>query len=230
MTLQERLAASLAKSRSASPKTVVEEGSAATSPALSTAEVSGTESNGIVKTNGPVSPVRGESPQLPASPLQKEAPPVIDTSDIPSRSETPDIPVPPEEETQPHPPTEELHPILDIPLPDESIEVPPRTSSVRLSSSSIPADTDPATADLISQLRADLETCETRRIEEAQQSSERIASLEQKLKLLEDITMERNKEMAADNAADTMEKKLADREEKIALLIDEGIPFLISLT
>lgn len=228
MSLQERLAASLAKSRSASPKTVLEEASTVISPSRSSTDIVQVESNGTTKANGPPSPIRTETPQLPASPIRKEVPPLIETTDVPSRTETPDIPVILTDEPQSLPTDEEAPHTPTIPESDGSMEIPLRPSSVRLSSTSIPTDTDSATADLISQLRTDLETCETRRIEEAQQASERIASLEQKLKLLEDITMERNKELAADNSADVLEKKLADREEKIALLIDEGNLFLIS--
>lgn len=221
MTLQERLAASIAKSRTGSPKTVSDE---ITTPARSSGDLSRVEFNGALKTNGPSSPVQSETPQLPSSPVRKDIPAVPEVKDLPSRTETPDIPmIQPEELVSPSTSIEESKEISDSVASLDSIEAPPRTSSARLSSTSLATDTDPATVELISQLRADLEVCETRRIEESQQASERIASLEQKLKILEDITNERSKEIAADSSADALEKKLADREEKIVLLLDEGM-------
>jgi hypothetical protein len=91
-------------------------------------------------------------------------------------------------------------------------------------STSLPTETDPVTAEIISQLRSDLETCESRRIEESQQAASRIDSLEQKLKILSDLSRESCNELASNPAATTFDRKLAEREEKIALLLDEGLP------
>ena len=223
MTLQERLAASVAKSRAASPKTVADETSAAATPARSSSDTSRLESNDNAKTNGRASPVRSETPQLPASPVSKEAPILPETTGIQSQNETPDIPVILEDDAhRPQTPIEEPKPSVETSREIDSTDSLLRPSSARISSTSLATDTDPATAELITQLRADLEICETRRIEESQQASERIASLEQKLRLLEEITTERSKEITTDTSADTLEKKLADREEKIVLLLDEG--------
>jgi hypothetical protein len=77
---------------------------------------------------------------------------------------------------------------------------------------------------LITQLRNDLSTCEARRVEESQTASTRISTLEQKLKLLSQTTHDHSKDLAANPTASSWERKLADREEKIALLLDEGPP------
>ena len=230
LTLQERLAASIAKSRTGSPKiaTAGEEGSLAITSAPSTTDLSQIESNGVGKESGPPSPVRTRTPTVLLSPAREE-PETSASKDAPSRTETPDIPVIPGDE-----PTSQVA-ISEPPIDTTKIETPsitppepakaeaPQvpTSSARPSTST-PSDTDPAAADLISQLRSDLATCEARRIEEAQQATERITSLEQKLKILSQTTLETSKEVASNPDANAWERRLADREEKIALLLDEG--------
>jgi TATA element modulatory factor len=227
MTLQERLAASIAKSRTGSPKT----GETGTS----TLEEGGEgNSNGVLKISMPSSPVRTETPGLPVSPTKIEVSSVEAAEDVPSRTETPDISVippadsiPPLRPTPSPPPAEqpqESLPTDSQPLeavtpvePPLQIPSPPRTSTA-----SLPPDTDPATSDLITQLRNDLSTCEARRVEESQTASTRISTLEQKLKLLSQTTHEHSKDLAANPTASSWERKLADREDKIALLLDEG--------
>ena len=226
MTLQERLAASIAKSRTGSPKT----GETGTSIGEEGGEGN---SNGVLKVSEPSSPVRTESPKLPVSPTKIE---VESAEDVPSRTETPDISVippsdsiPPLQPTPPPPPAEQpqeslptdsqpLEPVTPV-EPPLQIPSPPRTSTT-----SLPPDTDPTTLDLITQLRNDLSTCEARRVEESQTASTRISSLEQKLKLLSQITHDHSKDVAANPNASSWERKLADREEKLALLLDEGPP------
>ncbi|KAA8897838.1 TATA element modulatory factor 1 TATA binding-domain-containing protein [Sphaerosporella brunnea] len=74
---------------------------------------------------------------------------------------------------------------------------------------------------LVSQLREDLAICETRRQEESHEASERIDALGEKLRYLssESAAAARDRASSAGSAA---EKKLAERDEKIALLIEEG--------
>ena len=233
MTLQERLAASIAKSRTGSPKitTPGEDGSTAVTPARSSGDTSRIDSNGTLKENGPVSPTRIETPNLPASPIRIETP-VNELKDVPSRTETPDLEVIAGDDGATDSEAPNAQPDISVKT-DIAIEIvpsetrtstepsPTRTSFVRLSTS-IPYDPDPA-SDLISQLRADLATCESRRIEESQQASERISSLEEKLKTLLETTVNASRELASNANADNWERKLAEREEKIALLLDEGL-------
>jgi hypothetical protein len=232
MTLQERLAASIAKSRTGSPKAgaVGETGTSAVE------EEGEGNSNGVLKVSVPNSPVRTETPRLPVTPTKFETLGVVEAvEDVPSRTETPDIsvipptdsipplPLPPEqpEESQTSQTTDPQP--IDLPSPAEPpIQVP--SPSPRTSTTSIPPDTDPATLDLITQLRNDLATCESRRIEESQTASARISSLEDKLKLLSQTTLDHSKDLAANPTASSWERKLGDREEKIALLLDEGYP------
>ena len=210
MTLQERLAASIAKSRSESPKLVNED--VGFSLVRSSGDITRMEPNGMSKEIGFTLPVRTETPKISGS------------LDVPSRTETPDLQViPPYEPAEKATEIKELAPdvseVSSEPLITESSH---RASSVSLPTSPLP-DTDPATADLISQLRSDLAACESRRIEESQRATSRISSLEQKLKILSQTTLETSKELASNPSATSWEHKLAEREEKIALLLDEGL-------
>jgi hypothetical protein len=74
---------------------------------------------------------------------------------------------------------------------------------------------------LITQLRADLVTCESRRQEESHDASERIDALSLKLRYLSQESAAAARERVATSPT-TAEKKLAERDEKIALLIEEG--------
>jgi TATA element modulatory factor len=233
MTLQERLAASVAKSRTGSPKIGSEEGSLGTSERSSGDHVR-SESNGVIKDDESVLPEQSEQ-EITSSPTRIDAP-ALEVKDLPSRTETPDIQViPGDDPTTPSSPIQTREPPKPEPSPPKSstpISFEPPPSPARSSSSqtrsipsltlSIPQDTDPATAEIISQLRADLETCESRRVEELQASSERITSLETKLKILSQETADSSNEVSFDSSAGTWERKLADREGKIALLLDEG--------
>src|SRR5208282_2298057 len=190
MTLQERLAASIVKSRTGSPKIATGK-----DVGISTVRLSGDltrmDSNGLSKENGMTSPVRTTTPRLSLSLVRDESL-AVEATDVQSRPETPDLPVAsPEPAEIPAEPLEEsitaeVPTVSDTVIPDASSE---RTSSVRLSTT-LPPDTDPATVDLISQLRSDLEICESRRIEESQQATSRITSLEQKLKTLSESLFE----------------------------------------
>lgn len=74
----------------------------------------------------------------------------------------------------------------------------------------------------IAQLREDLATCELRRQEESHAASERIDTLENKLKYLARESAGEAKRRAGASPAGGMEKKLAEKEEQIALLLEEG--------
>lgn len=84
----------------------------------------------------------------------------------------------------------------------------------------LPSTTDYDTT--ISQLREDLATCELRRQEESHAASERIDTLENKLKYLARESAEEAKQRAATSPAGGLGKKIAEKEEQIALLLEEG--------
>jgi TATA element modulatory factor len=233
MSLQERLAASIGKSRSGSPvagSPKKSDDQQAISRSSSSVELPRVETNGLgSKEAAPASPIKTETPTLPLSPARDESPAIEakdvgDAKTLPVRTETPDISVTPSEDQQS--PSQHIEVIFkaDILPPSEPLslqDLPLQIPSVP----TLPPNTDPAVIEIISQLRNDLETCESRRIEEAQQASSRITSLEQKLKILSQSSLEAAQDAASDPSATPLATKLAEREEKIALLLDEGPPW-----
>jgi hypothetical protein len=214
-----------------------EETSNTGTPVRSSGDSVRNESNGAVNENEAVSPIVAPTVPVVVPPIQMESP-APETEETPG-TETPDIAVTIQDEPSPSlsitndtsevMKTEVAKPEISPPKPTTPAPSEPAPTSPRPASrtTTIPPDTDPAIADLISQLRGDLETCESRRIEELQQSSERISSLETKLKILSKSTADASQELASDTSANSWERKLADREGKIALLLDEGFPLLI---
>ncbi|KAF8475574.1 TATA element modulatory factor 1 TATA binding-domain-containing protein [Kalaharituber pfeilii] len=75
---------------------------------------------------------------------------------------------------------------------------------------------------IIAQLRNDLITCEVRRQEESHAASERIDALENKIKYLARESADAAKRRATASPAGGLEKQLAEKEERIALLLEEG--------
>ncbi|KAI5788084.1 TATA element modulatory factor 1 TATA binding-domain-containing protein [Pyronema domesticum] len=73
---------------------------------------------------------------------------------------------------------------------------------------------------MVTTLQADLLTCETRRFEESQQSQERLDALSSKLLYISTTTA--SSLHARVGSATGLDKQLAQRDEKIALLIEEG--------
>jgi TATA element modulatory factor len=233
MTLQERLAASIAKSRTGSPVGESPKKSdelplqgisrSSSSSSLAPVETNGFGSKDVV----PGFPIMPETPKAPLSPTRDESPlkeamDVSEAKTLPVRTETPDIEVIPSVDDSPKP-TQSIELLKpDTPVPSEPTVQEP---AIQIPSvPPLPPNTDPSIVELISQLRNDLETCEYRRIEEAQQSSSRISSLEQKLKILSQSSLEAAHAAASDPSATPLAAKLAEREEKIALLLDEGPP------
>ncbi|EPS42789.1 hypothetical protein H072_3169 [Dactylellina haptotyla CBS 200.50] len=110
-----------------------------------------------------------------------------------------------------------------------SLDSKPRTS-LEVSKSTItpslsPAPQPPTIEDLeatVSQLREDLSICESRRAEESTFASERIDSLEEKLKYLAKESAEESRKRIQAGGASALEKELAKRDERIALLLEEG--------
>src|SRR5271156_1175225 len=151
MTLQERLAASVAKSRTGSPKTGMSGDEGSTSIVSSTrdsGEVTAVDLNGLLgKSNGSISPTGSPAPpQLTASPVRADAP-VLEDNEVPPRPETPDLQVMTGEEIISQSPTtlEEtskqddvsLRVSLEPPIPD-SPQQPQLSSPLRLSTASLP--------------------------------------------------------------------------------------------
>lgn len=230
MTLQERLAASVAKNRTGSPKVVITSEDAVVTTVSSSGEAQRLESNGSIEENESNTSPRTDTTEVAASSTQIEVS-ASEVKDLPPRTETPDIPIISADNLAATAPLDQSENSTDIDLPVIPPEPPEpafqdlssaRTSSVRLSTT-LPPDTDPAIAELITQLRADLEACESRRIEESEQASSRIISLETKLRILAKTTLDASKEIGESPTASSWERKLAEREEKIALLLDEGI-------
>lgn len=97
--------------------------------------------------------------------------------------------------------------------------VPPVTTA------STPLPTAPTIEELestIAQLCEDLTACESRRSEESSAASERIDSLEEKLKYLSKESAEEARKRIQTGGSSALEKELAKRDERIALLLEEG--------
>ncbi|RPB28285.1 hypothetical protein L211DRAFT_864913 [Terfezia boudieri ATCC MYA-4762] len=112
-------------------------------------------------------------------------------------------------------------PIIAVTTPPElppSITSPPQA----FASTSTPIANSTDYEAIISQLRSDLAICEIRRQEESHTASERIDALEVKLKIQARESADESKRRATASPAGVLEKKLAEKEEKIALLLEEG--------
>ncbi|KAK6511869.1 hypothetical protein TWF481_000774 [Arthrobotrys musiformis] len=109
---------------------------------------------------------------------------------------------------------------IDKPRPSTDQTSPPPVTTT-----STPLPASPTIEDLeatISQLRDDLATCESRRAEESSAASERIDSLEEKLKYLSKESAEEARKRIQTGGSSALEKELAKRDERIALLLEEG--------
>jgi len=105
--------------------------------------------------------------------------------------------------------------LSELPL---STPYPPQTFTSNSTPITNPTDYEA----IIFQLRSDLVVCETRRQEESHIASERIDALESKLKILARESTDESKRHTTAPPAGGLEKKLAEKEEKIALLLEEG--------
>lgn len=75
---------------------------------------------------------------------------------------------------------------------------------------------------LVQTLRADLQVCEDRRLEELQSGAERISALEARLSYFSIEQVAANREAAKISGATAEQKLLAEKDERIALLLEEG--------
>ncbi|KAI9766089.1 MAG: hypothetical protein M1840_006796 [Geoglossum simile] len=119
--------------------------------------------------------------------------------------------------------------------PEPSLEPHPTISPRQSTRSSQDAaiDSEPPTAlehtsssveyeALMAQMRSDYESSELRRQEEAHTYTERIDALESKLQYLARESAEHARKAGSSAGAGSLEKKLAEKEEQIAALMEEG--------
>lgn len=225
MTMQERLAAAIAGKaaaggRSGSPVPGGGAGSRTASPAPSSKEKE-------PEVNGRAS---GESMRRARSTRGTR-----DTKDSKESKDTKDEPEPlePAKETPPAPPTPTPDPTpVSKPDPEPQPESRHSIKSPRQSFESTTGplenghDTNSTSREellyTISQLREDLALCESRRAEESYASSERIDALEEKIRYLARESAEASRRKATSTPSGGLEKRLAEAQEKIALLMEEG--------
>ncbi|KAF3316474.1 hypothetical protein TWF173_001766 [Orbilia oligospora] len=113
-------------------------------------------------------------------------------------------------------------PRVSIDKPRKSVEQPATAPTTTISTPLPTTLTVEELESTISQLRDDLATCESRRAEEASAASERIDSLEEKLKYLAKESVEEARKRIQTGGSSALEKELAKRDERIALLLEEG--------
>lgn len=92
----------------------------------------------------------------------------------------------------------------------------------RIDEEDLPQPTSDELQVQVAQMRADKETEELQKQEDAQSYLERIDALQAKLQYLAKEAADAARERAADAPADSLQKKLAAKDEQIALLMEEG--------
>lgn len=102
-------------------------------------------------------------------------------------------------------------------VPRSSTDLPP-TEMPELASSKTPAEYDA----LLKQMQSDAETAELQRQEEVHGYIERIDALQAKLQYLAKESAETARKAGASTPSGSLEKKLADKDEQVALLMEEG--------
>ena len=108
---------------------------------------------------------------------------------------------------------------LELDRPASKELDPPGPSATE---SNIEAKSEPHYEQIISQMRADYEVSELRRQEETHDYLERIDALQAKLQYLTKEAAEAAKNALSEAKPGSIEHKLAEKDEKISLLIDEG--------
>ncbi|KAK6353779.1 hypothetical protein TWF730_008205 [Orbilia blumenaviensis] len=251
MTMQERLAAAMARSnanRSASPAVgSLSERAASPSPSPSVRKpVEGAETvrkSVDIKVDDKATTIAEDVPKVEptteavAVPAQEKP---SDEQEQPSTNgveSTPTDPSPPPRTSTETPrKSTESQPRVSIDIkPRASLDSKPRASidkprtsieqATPVTTTSTPLPAAPTIEELeatISQLREDLATCESRRAEESSAASERIDSLEEKLKYLAKESADEARKRIQTGGASALEKELAKRDERIALLLEEG--------
>ncbi|KAF3923536.1 hypothetical protein AA313_de0201193 [Arthrobotrys entomopaga] len=255
MTMQERLAAAMARGgsvRSASPAILSDR---ATSPSpistpLRRSEDRRRDSEDIGRKSQDIKPVEKEETTVPSDIVE---PGEQTTEPLPTLNEPEqphDVAIVNGTETGGDSKPHDATPRTSTDIPRKSLDSQPRTSidtktrtsldikprtsleshpraSLDLNVTSAPSpQPPPATIEdleaTIAQLREDLAVCESRRAEESSFSSERIDSLEEKLKYLAKESAEESRKRIQAGGASALEKELAKRDERIALLLEEG--------
>lgn len=169
------------------------------------------------KTDGPSpSPLRPPSIEEREKPQVEESEPRPSSDIQPTRAPPAPAPAPP----LPLPPEIVISPRASLDFPFSSLQSngyphpPPPTSSLEETSREDLETT-------ITLLREDLAACELRRQDESHASAERIDALEGKLRYLARESAEAARRRA-NGAPAGLERKLAEAQEKIALLLEEG--------
>lgn len=219
LTLAERLAAATA--RSASPG--LKSGSPAPASAGGSARSSIDKSRGDLDLTVPKDEEKKKVQQTEAGPKPTEHESVEGITNTESTQLT----------TQPRFEGQSTESIPTVPVifKADGVDAPRPTSTPTIAvttvtgtTGSLPHPTDNTTNHeaIIAQLSEDLAICELRRQEESHTASERIDSLENKLKLLARESADDAKRRATASPHGGLEKKLAEKEERIALLLEEG--------
>ncbi len=130
-------------------------------------------------------------------------------------------------ETPPRPSTESTRSSLPRASIDSTRQTPsvshslvevPMSELLELASLKTPAEYDV----LLKQLQSDFETAELQRQEEVHGYIERIDALQSKLQYLAKESAEAARKASASAPSGSLEKKLAEKEEQVALLMEEG--------
>ncbi|KAK6529252.1 hypothetical protein TWF281_008432 [Arthrobotrys megalospora] len=258
MTMQERLAAAMARSggaRSASPaigSLSERAASPSPSPAVRRSVENDDDTESVrrsvdVQVDDKTTAIVGTVEEAPKVEPTAEAVAVVSSESKPSEEQeqpstngvesTPTDPSPPPRTSTDTPRKSiESQPRASIDIkPRASLDSKPRASIDKprtsidqappITTTSTPLPTAPTTEDLestISQLREDLSICESRRAEESAAASERIDSLEEKLKYLSKESADEARKRIQTGGSSALEKELAKRDERIALLLEEG--------
>lgn len=198
ISLQERLAAATArKERGRSRSPIIEDGEPVESPKDKDKDKDiGREKEGDNK-EGDGRDINSCKPELPPPTTAQESPARPSTDSITSKPKTdppPALPPPPE------------------------IIISPRGSLETNGHADVSHEDLETTITL---LREDLALCEARRQEESHAAAERIDALEDKIRYLARESAEVSRQKA-NGAPSGLEKKLAEAQEKIALLLEEG--------
>ncbi|KAF3939440.1 hypothetical protein ABW19_dt0202846 [Dactylella cylindrospora] len=249
MTMQERLAMAMARganARSASPALGKPDRAMSPSPSITAREEAAEEANVEPRQSEDTKAEENERVEVSAT-VQEDVKAETKTEEI---EEITELEAPRTNGvSSPEPKPANQTPRASVDIPRKSLESQLRISFEAKSQPMIDINKTPATAAptgtatpdpitstelvkptssaedleaIISQLREDLAVCESRRAEESAAASERIDSLEEKLKFLSKEAADEARKRILTGGTSALEKELAKRDERIALLLEEG--------
>lgn len=167
-------------------------------------------------------PVQAEAPSIAVQPGSPSIEPIAETQQEPNglilKSEAEASPRPSVDSIRSSIPRESIDSVRQPGL-RPSMEIP---SGERSELVSLPAKTPAEYEALIKQLRSDYETSELQRQEEVHGYIERIDALQSKLQYLAKEGAEAARKASGSAPSGSLEKKLAEKEEQVALLMEEG--------